>query len=125
MTYDEDLANRVRKFLPQDAVIIEKRMFGSLAFMFQNNMICAVMNDGLMARVGSDYYEEALNQEYTSEMNLTGRSMKNIVLVSMDGLDDDELVSFWIKKCMNFVKTLPPKEKKEPKKRSTKKRSIL
>lgn len=127
MVYDTDLANRVMNLLPQNGLVTERRMFGSLAFMYQNNMICGVMEDGLLARVGPDYYREALEQEFAEEMNFTGRSMKNIVIVSIDGLDDDSSLQFWIQKCMAFVTTLPPKEKKEKpkKKRTTRKRSVL
>lgn len=80
-----------------------------------------------MARVGPDYYDEALQNEYTSEMNLTGRIMKNIVLVSIDGLVENEDLYFWVNKCLEFVKTLPPKEKTFKKKRSKsmKKRTVL
>jgi len=127
MVYDTDLANRVMNLLPQNGLVTERRMFGSLAFMYQNNMICGVMEDGLLARVGPDYYREALEQEFAEEMNFTGRTMKNIVIVSIDGLDDDSSLQFWIQKCMDFVTTLPPKEKKEKpkKKRTPRKKSVL
>lgn len=125
MTYDKYLAERVSNVLPQGPVLSERRMFGSLAFLYQNNMICAVMEDGLLARVGPKFYKEALTKEYTSEMDFTGRIMKNIVLVSIDGLEDNESLHFWISKCLDFVKTLPAKEKKEPKKKKSKKKTVL
>ena len=127
MVYDTDLAERVTKFLPQNGHISERRMFGSLAFLYQNNMICAIREDGLLARVGPDYYDEALQNEFTSEMNLTGRTMKNIVLVSIDGLDDNKSLQFWITKCLDFVTNLPPKIKTEKKRisKTKKTRSVL
>ena len=127
MVYDIELAERVTKFLPQNGLVSERRMFGSLAFLYQNNMICAIREDGLLARVGPDYYNEALQNEFTSEMNLTGRIMKNIVLVSIDGLEDNELLEFWITKCLDFVTNLPPKVKIEKKRisKTKKKRSVL
>ncbi len=126
MVYDKDLASRVLKLLPKNELVSERRMFGSLAFLYRNNMICGVMEDGLMARVGPSFYEDAMKMEFTSEMNLTGRTMKNIVLVSIDGLDEDSMLQFWIEKCMEFVSTLPPKIKKvKEKKKPSKKRSVL
>lgn len=125
MVYDKDLAVRVSSFLPKNGLVTERRMFGSLAYMYRNNMVCGIMQDGLMARVGPEYYEEALKKEFTSEMDLTGRPMKNIVLVSIDGLDEEEELKFWIGKCMDFVSTLPPKEKKEKKpKKETKTKKV-
>ena len=120
MVYDKDLAERVARLLPRNGSISERRMFGSLAYMYQNNMVCGIREDGLMARVGPDYYNEALENDFTSEMNLTGRTMKNIVLVSIDGLDENETLKFWIDKCMNFVITLPPKIKTEKPKKTKK-----
>lgn len=127
MVYDKDLAERVSRLLPKNGLITERRMFGSLAYMYQNNMVCGVMENGLLARVGPDYYSEALENEFTSEMDLTGRPMKNIVLVSIDGLEEDTELEFWIKKCLGFASSLPPKEKKVKKKTSKPrtKRSVL
>lgn len=113
MVYDQDLEARVRNLLPRNELISERKMFGSLAFMYQNNMVCGIMADGLLARIGPSFYEEALKNEYVSEMNLTGRIMKNIVLVSIDGLVEIEELKFWIDRCLDFAKTLPPKEKKQ------------
>lgn len=112
MVYDKDLEDRVRNLLPKNELVSEKKMFGSLAFMYQNNMVCAVMEDGLMARVGPVYYNKALERDYVTEMNLTGRTMKNIVLVSIDGLEEEEELQFWLTKSLEFAKSLPPKEKK-------------
>ena len=127
MVYDTDLADRVRNCLPRTDLISERKMFGSLAFLYQNNMVCGIMEDGLMARVGPDYYEEALEKDFTHEMDLTGRPMKNIVIVSIDALDEPNELEFWITKCMSFVSSLPAKEKKikAKKPKSKRKRAIL
>ena len=127
MVYDNDLAIRIRNILPNNGLISERRMFGSLAFMYQNNMVCGVVEESLMARVGPTYYEEALNNEYTSEMDLTGRSMRNIVIISPDGLLENEDLAFWVNKCLDFCKSLPPKIKteKKPRKKTNIKRKIL
>ena len=112
MPHNKDLEVRVRNLLPNTTLLSERKMFGSLAFMYQNNMVCAVMEDGLLARIGPTFYEEALKVDFVSEMNLTGRIMKNIVLVSLDGLEEHEQLKFWIEKCLDFAKSLPPKVKK-------------
>ena len=125
MVYDEELANRVRNKLPDNGLITERRMFGSLAFMYQNNMVCAITEDSLMARVGPEYYEEALSLEFVNEMDFTGRTMKNIVVVSPDGIDEEKNLEFWINKCMSFASLLPPKIKPEKKRKSKSRRTVL
>ena len=50
MAYDEGVAQRVREILADRRDVIEKKMFGGLAFMMRGNMCCGVIDDALMAR---------------------------------------------------------------------------
>jgi len=52
MAYDEAVAERVRSALGKNPDIVEKKMFGGLAFMLHGNMCCGVIGDRLMLRVG-------------------------------------------------------------------------
>jgi len=51
-------------------------MFGGLAFMSRGYMFIGIVGDVLMARVGPDYYEQALLRSYVREMDFTGKPMK-------------------------------------------------
>ena len=52
MAYDEDLAHRVREQLAQEAGVIEKAMFGGLAFLLRGNIAVGLSSAGeLMVRV--------------------------------------------------------------------------
>ncbi len=46
VAYDEDLANRIRELLADEAGIIEKKMFGGLAFLIGGNMAVAASGQG-------------------------------------------------------------------------------
>ncbi len=46
MSYDEDLANRIREILATTANVDEKRMFGGLAFLVNGNMAVAASGGG-------------------------------------------------------------------------------
>ena len=52
MPYNEQLAIRIRRALDGEGPVTERKMFGGLAFMFAGNMVCGVMGDEIMARVG-------------------------------------------------------------------------
>lgn len=60
MAYDEQLADRVRQVLIGMDGLSEKRMFGGVGFLSHGNMICGVLKDQLILRVGADAYEDAL-----------------------------------------------------------------
>ena len=50
MAYDEGLATRVRDVLADRPGLVEKTMFGGLAFLVHGNMACGVRGDDLMVR---------------------------------------------------------------------------
>jgi hypothetical protein len=45
MAYDEGLATRVRELLGDQPGLVEKQMFGGLAFLVSGNMACGVRGD--------------------------------------------------------------------------------
>src|SRR3712207_8296602 len=46
MPYDEDLAERMRELLDGERAIVEKKMFGGLAFLVNGNMAVAASGQG-------------------------------------------------------------------------------
>jgi TfoX/Sxy family transcriptional regulator of competence genes len=112
MAYDEGVAERLREVFAGQANIVEKKMFGGIAFMHAGNMCCGIVNDVLMARVGPDAYEEALTRPGAREMDFTGRSMKGFVYVDPDGFAEDDQLREWVSLCQAFTATLPAKQAK-------------
>ena len=52
MAYDQELAGRIRQLIGSDPELIEKKMFGGLAFLIRGNMaIAASSQGGAMVRV--------------------------------------------------------------------------
>jgi len=49
MAYDEDLANRIRELILIEEGVVEKRMFGGLAFLINGNMSVSVSGQGTAA----------------------------------------------------------------------------
>ncbi|MEN8174870.1 MAG: TfoX/Sxy family protein [Pseudomonadota bacterium] len=109
MSYDEGVAQRVREVLADREDLVEKKMFGGIAFMLSGNMCCGVLEDSLMARVGPANYAGALQRPHARAMDFTGKPLKGFVYVAPAGFDADEDLREWISLCLGFVDTLPPK----------------
>ncbi|PQO47548.1 TfoX/Sxy family protein [Blastopirellula marina] len=109
MPYDEQLAARVRGLLQRKRGVTEKRMFGGLAFLHNGNMIVGVSQNLLIARIGPDAYEDALEEENVREFDFTGRPMRGWVVIDEPGLVQFAAVKDWTDRAFDFVKTLPAK----------------
>ena len=109
MAYDEGLAQRVRSVLADQPWVSEKRMFGGLTFMLGGNMCCGVMKQELMVRVGPDRYDEALSQPHARPMDFTGRAIKGMVYVAPEGLRSPEALEGWVRRGLEFARSLPAK----------------
>jgi len=109
MAYDEGIAQRIREIMCDFPDVIEKKMFGGLAFMIRGNMCCGVVHSDLMLRVGPDGYEEALSLPHARKMDFTGKPLKGFVFVSEEGFESDSDLEAWINRAYDFVSTLPAK----------------
>jgi TfoX/Sxy family transcriptional regulator of competence genes len=50
MAYDEQLAARVRALLKGQRALVEKKMFGGLAYMSQGKIFVGILEDNLVVR---------------------------------------------------------------------------
>ena len=109
MAYDEYLADRVRQNLSERRVDFrELKMMGGLCIMVDEKMCVGIMKskesgeDLIMARVGEDAYEKALEKKGCKPMTFTGKSMKGMVYVDADGFDFEEDLDEWIQLCLDY-----------------------
>jgi len=120
MSYDEKLADRIRRALGPTEGIEEKKMFGGLAFLRDGRMFCGIANDELMVRVGPERYEESLRKPHVRPMDFTGRPMNGYVYVGPAGRRTDAALRAWVTLGARFVSTLPahaPKKRRNKRKR--------
>jgi TfoX/Sxy family transcriptional regulator of competence genes len=108
MTYDEELADRIRETMLGEPGLSERKMFGGLAFMLDGHMCCGIVGNDLMLRLGKDGATQALEQPHVRPMDFTGRPMAGMVYVAPQGLNDDAL-NRWLTQAATFARTLPPK----------------
>jgi TfoX/Sxy family transcriptional regulator of competence genes len=106
MAYDDTLAERIRRAVKIHPDVIEKKMFGGLAFLHKGKMFCGIVKDELMVRVGPERYEEPLRETHVRPMDFTGRPMKGYVFVESAGCRTDQEVRCWVERGADFVETL-------------------
>ena len=109
MSFDEDLAARLRERLERQKGVEEKRMFGGVGFLLNGNLLVGVWKDSLVARLGPGEGEAALLEPHVRPFDVTGRPMTGWVLVGPEGVEEDDQLAGWIDRASAFVGTLPAK----------------
>jgi hypothetical protein len=112
MAYDDDLAARLRALLADRDGLVEKRMFGGIAFLLNGNLCVGVIKDDLIVRVGPDAYDELVVRPHVREMDFSGRPMAGWVYVAPLGVASDDDLQRWAEYGIAFAGSLPTKPPK-------------
>lgn len=110
MAYDLKLAERIRKHIGTRNGVVEKAMFGGLAFLVHGNMSVGVHGGELIARLEPSATDAALKEKHTRVFALTGRPMKGWILVQPEGLKTDAALGKWVGQSVAFAASLPKKK---------------
>ena len=109
MVYDIGLADRMREILAGESGVVEKRMFGGLAFLVGGHMAVCATDGGLMVRIDPAQGDALLTDPRASRMVMQGRELAGWLLVALDESAADEELERWISYGVDYVKSLPPK----------------
>ena len=110
MAYDEGLAKRIREIMDEtEQPYTEKQMFGGMSFMLGGNVACGVIGEELCVRVGADGNDAALALPHARPFNFTGKPMAGWIYVAPEGLGKQRELKAWVKRGVEFAKSLPPK----------------
>jgi hypothetical protein len=110
MAYDEDLAERIRALLVDEAGVTEQRMFGGLAFLIGGNMAVAASGQGgLMLRAEPEETAALAAQPHAGPMEMRGRTMQGWLRVDAEGVARDAELEPWVRHAVAYTRTLPPK----------------
>jgi TfoX/Sxy family transcriptional regulator of competence genes len=109
MAYDEGLAERIRGVLDDREGVVEKKMFGGVAFMMRGHMCVGIVKDELMVRVGPEAYDALVRQPHARTMDFTGRPMKGLLFVAAEGLERDSDLERWVEHGLGYAASLPAK----------------
>lgn len=110
MAYDETLAQRVRIALAEQEKVVEKKMFGGIAFMVRGHMTVGILKDELLVRVGPETHEKALAKPFARVMDFTGKPMKGFINVEAPGIDSAAKLKTWIRFGLDYTTGLPEKK---------------
>jgi TfoX/Sxy family transcriptional regulator of competence genes len=110
MTYDEQLADRLREILTGEPGLSERKMFGGLAFLVHGHLAVAASREGgLLLRADPDRTEELLGEPHTSPFVMRNREMRGWLRVESAGVTDDAALERWAEIGAGYARTLPPK----------------
>ncbi|HET9094416.1 MAG TPA: TfoX/Sxy family protein [Solirubrobacteraceae bacterium] len=110
MAYDEELAERVRALLALDPDIVERRMFGGLAFLIGGHMsVCVSGGGGLLVRSEPAEADELLAQPHVEPLVMRGRPLSGWVRVAPPGVSHDAELRRWVRAGTGYARSLPPK----------------
>jgi hypothetical protein len=110
MAYDEDLANRIRELMAEETGVVEKKMFGGLAFLIGGNMsVSASGQGGLLLRVDPEDTDDLIGKPHASPFVMRGRSMQGWLRVAPEGVKTKRQLEPWVKRGVAYARSLPPK----------------
>lgn len=108
MAYDESLAKRVRAALSKRRDVVEKKMFGGIAFMVRGHMSCGIAGSRLMVRIDPEREVALLRERGASPMDFTGRPMRGFLFVDPVGVEGPALRK-WLGRAVDFAESRPQK----------------
>lgn len=110
VAYDEDLANRIRALMSDEDGVVEKRMFGGLAFLIGGNMsISASGQGGILVRVDPAETDALLAEPHAEPMVMRGREMDGWLRVAAEGVATQRQLEKWVRRGVGYARSLPAK----------------
>ena len=108
MAYDELLAEEVRKALSGQRVV-EKRVFGGLAFMVSGKMCVSVNNRPdhvMMVRIDPQNAAEYIKRKGARLAVMRGREMPGWIFLTQEAIRAEQDFDFWIQQALRFNRIL-------------------
>ena len=103
MSYNENLADRVREIIAEShQQVEEKKMFSGICFMVNEKMCVGVQKERLMVRLNPEIMDAVLEEEGCVQMDMNGRIMKAFVLVDAAAVTTKKKLAFWIKLALDY-----------------------
>ena len=110
MAYDEHLANRIREIVGAEAGLVEKKMFGGLAFLIAGNMAVAASGQGgLLLRCDPAETDKLRAKPGADAFVMRGKAMDGWLRVEEDAVKTKRQLETWVGRGVAYARTLPPK----------------
>ncbi len=110
MAYDEDLADRIREALGGEGGVVEKKMFGGLAFLIGGNLaVSASGQGGLLLRCDPAETDALVTREHAARFEMRGREMDGWLRVAGGGVKTKRDLERWVAIGVAYASSLPAK----------------
>lgn len=110
MSYDEDLAERIRELVAAEPGVAEQKMFGGLAFLIGGHMaVAAGGHGGLMVRVDPAESDTLVARTNAYPIQMRGRPMSGWLRVEAADLDTKRRLAPWVARGVARARSMPPK----------------
>ena len=118
MAYDAVLADRIRDVLagrPEGADVVERRMFGGLAFLVGGHLaVCASSTGDLMVRASREDWTAwtsgaGPDGDAVRPLEMRGRPMTGWLLVAVDAVAGEAALASWVGRGVEYAAALPSK----------------
>ena len=110
MSYDEDLAARIRELVRDEAGLSEQKMFGGIAFLIGGNMaVSASGQGGLLVRVDPAASDELVATTPARIMEMRGRPMRGWLRVDVEHVRTKRELATWVTMGTAYAHSLPAK----------------
>ncbi len=113
MSYNEELADRVRTSLLHLQTVAEKKMFGGLAFMVNNKMCVTIGSDRIMCRIDPAIQKDLLKKKGCSPVVMKGSEYKGYVHLSEESIKSKKELDYWVTLALEYNKEAKASKKKE------------
>jgi TfoX/Sxy family transcriptional regulator of competence genes len=110
VSYDEDLADRIRELMASERNVSERKMFGGLAFLIGGHMAVAASGQGgLLVRSDPVTSSRVIATSNARPMEMRGREMAGWLRVDSDHVRTKRQLAKWVTVGTTYARSLPPK----------------
>jgi hypothetical protein len=109
---NEELIELVRVDIGPRAEVVEQRMFGGIAFLFDGKMSCGVVGSDLMVRLSPGEAATEIDSEPAARpMDFTGRPLRGFLFLSETGWRNSRVRRPLVERSVDYAQSLPRKKR--------------
>jgi len=111
VAYDEGLADRIRELVVDEPDLVEKKMFGGLAFLVGGNMAVAASGQGgVMVRVDPAESDRLVASSHARLVEMRGRPMQGWLRIDDEYVRTKRQLATWVELGTTYARSLPAKQ---------------
>jgi TfoX/Sxy family transcriptional regulator of competence genes len=113
----EDLVERFGAAVAGIEGLETRKMFGYPAGFIGGNMVTGLHQESWIVRLPEETRRERLDAGWSTFEPMAGRPMREYLALPVDVVEDPDASRRWVERAADYVRTLPPKAAKPPKRR--------